>query len=142
MITSAFPLLLFVAAIIVLAATGNLLSWSPLVIAVQVAAVALNVWARRSFQTGTFRISAAPGGLAIIRSGPYRFIRHPMYSAALLFIWAGVVSHASALTLAIGVAVTAVAIFRVFAEERMLRAEYPDYHDYARTTKALVPYLF
>jgi len=142
MITSAFPLMLVAAAIIVLAVTGNLLTWAPLVIAVQVAAVVLNVWARKSFQTGTFRISAAPGGSAIIRNGPYRFIRHPMYSAALLFIWAGILSHLSAFTLAIGVVVTVVAVARVIAEERLLRAKYPDYADYARMTKAIVPYLF
>jgi len=141
-ITSAFPLLLVIAAIIVLAVTGNLLTWSPLVIAVQVAAITLNVWARRSFQKGTFRISAAPGGSAIIREGPYRFIRHPMYSAALLFIWTGVLSHLSTFTLVVGVAVTAVVVARVIAEERLLRAEFAEYEEYAKATKALVPYLF
>jgi protein-S-isoprenylcysteine O-methyltransferase Ste14 len=141
MITSAFPLLLVVAAIVALAATGNLLTWSPVVIAVQLAAVALNVWARRSFQAGTFRISAAPGGTAIIRGGPYRFIRHPMYSAALLFIWAAVLGQPSTLTLTIGVAVTVVSAARIIAEERLLREAYPDYREYARTTKALVPFL-
>lgn len=52
------------------------------------------------------------------------------------------VSHASALTLAIGLVVTPVVIARVVAEERALRARYPGYDDYARSTKALVPYLF
>ncbi len=142
MITSAIPLVFVVAAIVVLAVTGNLLSMSPIVIAVQVAAVGLNVWARLSFQKGTFRVSATPGGPAIIRHGPFRVIRHPMYSAALLFIWAAVVSHVSALTLGIGVAATAVTVARVVAEERLLSAKYPDYSAYAETTKALVPYLF
>jgi hypothetical protein len=110
----------------VLAVTGNLFSSSPFVIAAQVAAVGLNVWARRSFQEGTFRVSAAPAGTSIIRRGPYRVIRHPMYSAALLFIWAAVVSHVSVLTLTIGIAATVVAIGRVIAEERLLRAQFPE----------------
>jgi protein-S-isoprenylcysteine O-methyltransferase Ste14 len=30
----------------------------------------------------------------------------------------------------------------VVVEERLLRARYPDYDAYARSTKALVPYVF
>jgi protein-S-isoprenylcysteine O-methyltransferase Ste14 len=97
MITSVLPLLFVVAAIIVLGVTGNLFASSPFVIAAQVTAAGLNVWARRSFQKGTFRVTAEPGSDSIIRRGPYRFIRHPMYSAALLFVWAAVVSHISVL---------------------------------------------
>jgi len=142
MITSALPLLFVVAAIAVLGVTGNLFSSSPFVITVQVAAVVLNVWARTSFQSGTFRVTAAPSAASLITRGPYRFIRHPMYSAALVFIWAGVASHLSILTLAIGITVTGVCIGRVIVEERLLRAKYPEYLDYSRTTKALIPFVF
>ena len=65
-----------------------------------------------------------------------------MYSAALLFVWAAVLGHLSGLTLAVGVAATGLAVARVIAEERLLREGYPEYLDYARSTKALVPYLF
>ena len=140
--TSPLPLLFVIAAIVVLGVTGNLFSLSPFVVAVQAAAVGLNVWARISFQSGTFRVTAAPGGASIITHGPYRFIRHPMYSAALLFIWAGVASHLSVLTLAIGIAVTTVGVARVIVEEQLLRAEYPEYLDYSRSTKALIPFVF
>jgi protein-S-isoprenylcysteine O-methyltransferase Ste14 len=141
-IGSALPLVFIVAAIVLLGATGNLFSASPFAIAAQVAAVALNVWARVSFQKGTFRVTAAPGGTSVIRRGPYGFIRHPMYAAALLFVWAAVASHPSTWTIAIGVAGTALVIARVFAEERLLRATYPEYQDYSKSTKALIPYVF
>jgi protein-S-isoprenylcysteine O-methyltransferase Ste14 len=139
---SPLPLLFVVAAIVVLLVTGNLLSPSPFVIAAQVAAIALNIWARASFQRGTFRVAARPGANVLLTRGPYRFVRHPMYFAALVFIWAGIGSHVSALTLAIGVAVTGVCIARVIVEERLLRAENPEYPVYARSTKALIPFLF
>jgi protein-S-isoprenylcysteine O-methyltransferase Ste14 len=142
MITSSLPLLFVVAAIVVLGVTGNLFSTSPFVIAAQVTAVGLNVWARISFQRGKFRVTAVPSEAAMISHGPYRFIRHPMYSAVLVFIWAGVASHLSGLTLTIGIAVTAVGIVRIITEERLLRAKYPEYLDYARSTKALIPYVF
>jgi protein-S-isoprenylcysteine O-methyltransferase Ste14 len=142
MINSPLPLLVVIAAIVLLGVTGNLFSSLPLVIAVQVAAVVLNVWARISFQRGTFRVTAAPGAASIITRGPYRLIRHPMYSAALVFIWAGVASHLSVLTISVGVVVTAVVIVRVIVEERLLRAKYPEYPDYSRSTKALIPFVF
>lgn len=142
MITSALPLAFVIASIAALGITGNLWSSSPFVMAAQLAAVGLAVWARRSFQAGTFRVSAAPAGTAIIRRGPYRVLRHPMYAAALLFIWTAVVSHRSLLTFALGIAVTAVAITRVYAEERLLRAQYADYGDYMRATNALLPFVF
>jgi protein-S-isoprenylcysteine O-methyltransferase Ste14 len=139
---SVVPLLLVVASIVALGVTGNLFVLSPLVIAVQAGAIGLSIWARRSFQKGAFRVAAAPGGSSIIRNGPYRFVRHPMYAAALLFIWAAVVSHVSAFTVAVGVVVSGIVIARVIVEERLLRTRYSDYDDYARATRALVPYVF
>jgi protein-S-isoprenylcysteine O-methyltransferase Ste14 len=60
----------------------------------------------------------------------------------LVFIWAGIASHLSILTLAIGITVTGVCIVRVIVEERLLRATYPDYLEYSKSTKAFIPYVF
>ena len=141
MIRSQLPLLAVVAAIIFLAATRSLLSTNPVVIVLQLAAVGMNIWSRRSFPPATFRVSAAPGGPTLIRRGPYRIIRHPMYASALLFIWAAILSHLSAVTVAVGVIVTSIAGARVMAEERLLREQFPDYGQYARTTKAIIPFV-
>jgi protein-S-isoprenylcysteine O-methyltransferase Ste14 len=139
---SPLPLLIVIAAIVALGVSGNLFSPSPFVIAAQVAAVLLNLWARLSFQRGTFRVTAGPSADSLITRGPYRVVRHPMYISALIFIWAGVASHVSPLTLAIGILVTAVCIARVVVEDRLLRSRYPDYPEYARATKALIPFVF
>lgn len=141
MIASVFPFLLLLASIAVLGLTHSLFSLSPFVIAAQVGAVGLNVWARRSFPKDAFRVAAVPSGSSVIRRGPYRFIRHPMYSAALLFIWTSILSHLSTLNLVIGLAVTVVIAVRIVTEERLLRARYPEYDEYARSTKALVPFI-
>ncbi|MEZ5417095.1 MAG: methyltransferase [Vicinamibacterales bacterium] len=142
MLTSGLPLALIVSALVGLAATGNLFSGAPLVIAAQLAAVALNLWARASFSKGAFRVGAAPAGTSLMRGGPYRLVRHPMYAAVLLFTWAGVAAHASPATVAVALAVTAVAVARVVAEERLLVAQFPDYSAYAGTTKALIPFVY
>jgi len=130
-----------IAAIVVLIATGNFYSPSALVIACQAAAVAVAIWARRAFARGQFAATATPRGEAVIRRGPYRVIRHPMYASALLLIWATVLSHWSVLCAAVGAVASLVAVVRILDEERQLRARYPDYGEYARSTKAVVPYL-
>lgn len=136
-----YALLFVIGAIVLLAATGNLFSSSVAVIAAQLLAVGIMIWARRSFPAKTFRVDATPSAETVIRRGPYRLIRHPMYSAALLFIWSAVLSHLSLWTVGIGALVTIIAVLRVVFEERFLRNRYPEYAAYAQVTKAVVPYL-
>ncbi len=135
-------LFILAAAIVLLALTGSLFSGSPLVIAGQVLALLLAAWARRSFAAAQFSIHAAPAGGGVISSGPYRYIRHPMYAAALLLLWVSIAGHLSPLTLGIGVGVTAVILIRIAAEETLLQASYPDYLAYAGQTKRILPFLF
>jgi protein-S-isoprenylcysteine O-methyltransferase Ste14 len=141
-VVTRYALFFVIGAVILLAARGDLFSSSVIVVAAQLLAVVIAIWARRSFPTKTFRVDATPSAETVIRRGPYRLIRHPMYSAALLFIWAAVLSHLSLWALAIGTAVTIIAALRVVFEERFLRDRYPEYAAYAQATKAIVPYLF
>jgi protein-S-isoprenylcysteine O-methyltransferase Ste14 len=140
-IISRYALLFVIGAVVLLAATDDLFSSSVVVIAAQLLAVGIMMWARHSFPAKTFRVDATPSAETVIRRGPYRLIRHPMYSAALLFIWAAVLSHLSLWTVAIGAFVTIIAARRVVFEERFLRARYPEYAAYAQVTKAIVPYV-
>jgi len=141
-VVTRYALFFVIGAVILLAATGNLFSSSVIVIAAQLLAAVIAIWARRSFPTKTFRVDAIPSAETVIRRGPYRLIRHPMYSAALLFIWAAVLSHLSLWTTTIGAVVTIITTLRVAFEERFLRDRYPQYAAYAQATKAIVPYLF
>lgn len=140
-IVSRFALAFVIATLIVLAVTGSLFSRSPVVIAVQLVAVTLAIWARRSFPARAFRVTSGPAADAVIRRGPYRLIRHPMYAAALLLIWAAVLSHIAIWTLGLAVVLSAVVAVRIAVEERVLRERYSDYSVYAETTRAVIPYL-
>lgn len=128
-----------VAALITFAVTGTLIARSPVFFGLEVLALAVNLWARTSFPGGTFRVGPAPGGETFMQRGPYRYVRHPMYSAALLFFWAAIADHPSALTIGIGIALTLLVRVRVSEEDGLLAARFPDYGEYARTTRAFVP---
>jgi len=135
-------LLLMVVAVLGLLATNSLLARAPAGIAVQVAALLLMVWARLTFGRRSFHASADPTPGGLVTTGPYRLIRHPIYTAASLFIWAGVLSNWSVLAGWLGVLLLVGAIVRMLCEERLVVAAYPEYRDYARTTKRMVPYVF
>ncbi len=130
-----------VAALVALAVTGSLIARSPVFFALQVMALAFNLWARASFPAKTFRVGPVPGGETFMRRGPYRYVRHPMYSAAFLFFWAAIADRPTALNLAIGIGLTLLLRVRVHEEDALLKARFPDYAEYVRTTKAFVPKL-
>jgi len=121
---------------------GALFSPSPFVIAVQVFSIALMAWARITFGHRSFHAAADPTAGGIVTAGPYRFIRHPIYAAACLFGWAGIASHISLAAIALGVLLAAGALLRLSCEERLIVARYPEYRDYARRTKRLIPFVY
>jgi protein-S-isoprenylcysteine O-methyltransferase Ste14 len=133
---------LMVAALVALVLRHALLSRSPFAIVFQVAAVALMIWARITFGRRSFHAGADPTAGGLVTTGPYRAIRHPIYTAVCLFAWAGIFANLSAYSVLVGLVLTAGAIVRIFAEERVLVQEYPDYAQYAQRTKRMVPFVF
>lgn len=86
-----------VVAIALLFLRHGLLTPSPIAIAVQACAVALLLWARVTFGLRSFHAAANPTGGGLVTTGPYRFLRHPIYAAILYFVWAGVLGQARVL---------------------------------------------
>ena len=133
--------LILVLGLVYLAASGSLFSTNPLVIAGQLLAVALSIWARRSFTRGQFSIHPEPAGDRVIENGPYKIIRHPMYAAALLLVWSGILGHISTINLAIGLVITILIANRMIFEERILAERLTGYAAYALRTKRLIPFV-
>jgi protein-S-isoprenylcysteine O-methyltransferase Ste14 len=135
-------LLVMVLALLGLLLNHSLLSPSPIVIAVQIAAVALMLWARATFGLRSLHADAKPTTGGLVTTGPYHFIRHPIYTAACLIGWAGMAAHLTPTSALCGALVFAGALTRMLCEERLVTGTYPEYGDYARVTKRMIPYVF
>ena len=77
----------------------------------------------------------------LIRTGPYRLVRHPMYAGgiALAFGWALFVR--GWLTLAYAVVLLLFLEVKATREERWLVDRFPDYPDYQRRVRKLIPFV-
>jgi protein-S-isoprenylcysteine O-methyltransferase Ste14 len=139
---SLLGLLLMIAALVGLYMTGNLLSVRPIAIALQVLAVALMVWARLAFGRRSFHASADPTAGGLVTTGPYRYIRHPIYTAACLFGLGGIVAHWSLLSVSLGVLLFLGGLARMLCEERLVKQSYPEYVEYSKATKRMIPFVF
>lgn len=139
---SLVALLLMVAGIAGLLAIDSLFARTPAGVAAQVAAIGLMIWARVTFGRRSFHASADPTAGGLVTTGPYRFIRHPIYTAACLFTWAGAASNWSAGAGYLAALLTLGAVIRMLCEERLVVEKYPEYREYARRTRRMVPYVF
>ena len=125
-----------------LVALRAVLAPTPGVILVQVAAFGLFLWARVTFGRRSFHAAANPTEGGLVTGGPYRFIRHPIYTAFCVFIGAGIAAHWSWAAAGCGVVIFVSAGVRIFCEETLVTARYPEYRAYAARTWRMIPFIF
>jgi protein-S-isoprenylcysteine O-methyltransferase Ste14 len=134
-------LLALMLTVIVLLFRGTLFARSPVGIGLQIAGLALVLWARATFGMRSFHATARPTEGGLVTTGPYRFVRHPIYAGVMLIIWAGVLTHGGMLDWILAGVITIGTFVRLIAEERLVTMRYPEYADYARRTRRLVPFV-
>jgi protein-S-isoprenylcysteine O-methyltransferase Ste14 len=95
------------------------------------------------FNTFASTVVQVEEGQRVISDGPYRLVRHPMYSGIALMALAAPLALGSFVALPIAALKIPILIYRLRDEERMLRKELPGYGEYcARTPWRLVPHLY
>jgi protein-S-isoprenylcysteine O-methyltransferase Ste14 len=77
----------------------------------------------------------------LIRTGIYKYIRHPMYSAVILIGGAIMLGNPTLLTIIVWVALIIVLLNKAHFEDALLLAKHPAAKQYQVTTGAFVPKL-
>lgn len=87
-------------------------------------------------------LSIMPEARRLVMTGPYRFVRHPLYLAeeiAILGVWLQFMSWPAT---AILIGHFAIQLWRLGYEEVVLRESFPEYDAYARQTARLIPGIY
>jgi protein-S-isoprenylcysteine O-methyltransferase Ste14 len=108
--------------------TGPVLARNPILLVVEVAALALALWALLTVRLDNMNVTpdVRPDSV-MVSHGPYRYIRHPMYASILLGALALVLDTPSPLRWAIWGVLLVNLIVKLTYEETLLVAHHPEY---------------
>ncbi|MGH2908630.1 MAG: methyltransferase family protein [Solirubrobacteraceae bacterium] len=125
--------------------TGSLAVHSPVLgvigAVVFVTGIALAIWARIHLGRNWGMPMTERLEPELITTGPYRLIRHPIYTGLLLGMF-GTALATDLIGLIVAAALSGLFYYSATVEERNLTAAFPSaYPAYRETTKMLIPYL-
>jgi protein-S-isoprenylcysteine O-methyltransferase Ste14 len=86
--------------------------------------------------------SLVPQARLVVQTGPYRWIKHPLYLAEEIAILGVVLQHLSPVTVTVLVLHIGVQICRILYEEDLLRRNCPEYSSYEASRWRLIPYVW
>lgn len=109
----------------------------------ELAGIVLVIWAIYVMRKSTLTIFPIPGNnFRLIKTGPYRIIRHPMYTSLLLILVPLTIDNFNWLRLTLLLIFTLNIVLKLLFEENLIRKKVPEYDKYCTTTWRLIPILF
>jgi len=110
--------------------------------ALTVAGLVTLIWARLSLGTNWSATVTFREGHELVERGPYRFVRHPIYTGMLLMV-AGTTTVSGNMSSLLSLAICFLGHWwKLKREEALLTKYFPDtYPDYMSRTKALIPFI-
>ena len=135
-------IILQIICVVFLALSGDLLPDSILLRLTMVFAGLIAIW---SAVLANKYLNAAPDVIKdskLIKNGPYRFIRHPMYLSLLILSLCWIVDYFTLIRLLVTIVLFTIMILKMNHEEELLKEAFPEYEDYQLRTKKLIPFVY
>ncbi len=107
------------------------------------ASVTLGWWTLSVNRPGNFNIRPEPKAQGqLVQTGPYRWVRHPMYGAVLLLAAGASAWLMTLVGWVLWLDLLGVLLAKAFLEERWLLRRYAEYAEYRQQTWRLVPWIY
>ncbi len=101
------------------------------------------IWAILHNRLGNFNIRPElKEGCALVMSGPYRLVRHPMYTSVMLIALAMAIGTPTPLEWSGFIFLAAVLFLKAEREERFWCVENSVYENYMKKTKRFLPFIY
>lgn len=103
----------------------------------------IGVWAVVSMQLDNINIAPAlKDNHRLVTTGIYRYIRHPMYASVILFCAVLLATKVNVVSSVIFVILLLDLVLKLRHEERLLSERFPDYREYQKRTRMIIPFIF
>lgn len=119
-----------------------IISDNPIAITIQICAVGVMIWARITFGMRSFNASANSTKGKLVTNGPYKWLRHPIYTSIIYFFLACLIAFPKIETLIAVLIIVFSTYARMLFEEKSLIETYENYPEYSKKAKRLIPFLF
>jgi protein-S-isoprenylcysteine O-methyltransferase Ste14 len=130
-------------AIVILCATASPICDKPVLLIIQGISLALLAWTWFNLVPGKFNIVPdAKKDAKLVKTGPFRFIRHPMYLSLFIYLVPLVVNYFSWVRLSVLIIFTVNMVIKLLYEEKLLQKKFADYTDYMKHSYRLIPFIF
>jgi protein-S-isoprenylcysteine O-methyltransferase Ste14 len=122
----------------------RIVPWSPAIGVICVALVAVGlivcIWARNHIGKNWSGRVIVQTGHQLVRTGPYRFVRHPIYSGILLMLLGTAIERGTIAGVCGFILLLIAIVWKLSLEEQLMSEQFgDDYRQYRREVKALVP---
>ena len=109
----------------------------------QLAGIVIGVSAVLAMRRSRLRILPEPDAQAqLVRSGIYRYLRHPMYTSLLLVFLPPAIVQGMWTEWFVAAVLVLDLVFKLHYEERLLKWQFPDYTYYQQESWRLFPFLY